>query len=248
MFMGEKLRRKEEKMANYENGLDTKAKIIDACKELFYSKGFEKTTFRDIGMQAGVNQGLIVYYFKNKNILASTVFQSVMSQMMEQIEGHFAEAENLTRYFISDFLYFRLLYEDENFRRFIESCCDNGVLHKNPETYEKEYKKYYDEIIQFLEKDYIADVTLKDGLIAVYEGMKDTYSIYICRNLHQMTIDVAATNYITIYCNLLDIPKDVYGEKMLRAELLSNQVEVSVDRLNFSVCKGHHARIKWNEA
>jgi len=234
-------------MANYENGLDTKAKIIDACKDLFYLKGFEKTTFKDIGQLAGVNQGLIVYYFKNKNILASTVFQLVMSQLMEQIERQFQKAENLTRYFISDFLYFRLLYEDENFRRFMESCCINGVLHKNPETYEKEYEKYYDEIIQFLERDYIADVTLKDGLIAVYEGMKDTYTLYICRNLDQMTIDVAATNYITIYCHLLDIPKDVYGERMLRAELLSNQVIVSVDRLNFSMQKGHHARVRWNE-
>ncbi len=96
-------------MANYENGLDTKAKIIDACKELFYLKGFEKTTFKDIGELAGVNQGLIVYYFKNKNILASTVFQLVMSQLMEQIERQFQKAENLTRYFIGDFLDFRLL-------------------------------------------------------------------------------------------------------------------------------------------
>ena len=84
-------------------------------------------------------------------------------------------------------------------------------------------------------------------MIAVYEGMKDTYTLYICRNLDQMTIDVAATNYITIYCHLLDIPKDVYGERMLRAELLSNQVIVSVDRLNFSMQKGHHARVRWNE-
>ena len=234
-------------MANYENGLDTKAKIIDACKELFYSKGFEKTTFKDISQLAGANQGLIVYYFKNKNILASTVFQAVMSQMMKQIERHFLETDNLTRYFISDFLYLRLLYEDENFRGFIESCCFNGVLNKNPETFEKEYEKYYNEIIQFMEKAYIADVTLKDGLLAVYEGMKNTYSLYICRNLHHMTIDVAATNYITIYCHLLDIPKDVYGEKMLQAELLSNQVIVSVSRLNFTMRKGHHARVRWNE-
>ena len=98
-----------------------------------------------------------------------------------------------------------------------------------------------------MEKAYIADVTLKDGLLAVYEGMKNTYSLYICRNLHHMTIDVAATNYITIYCHLLDIPKDVYGEKMLQAELLSNQVIVSVSRLNFTMRKGHHARVRWNE-
>ena len=227
-------------MANYENGLDTKAKIIDACRELFYTKGFDKTTFKDISESAGVNQGLIVYYFKSKNTLASTIYQSVMTELLDQIEYHFAETEYLTRYFISDFLYFRLLYEDEYFRRFIETCCANGVLNKNPESFNNEYQKYYDEIIQFLEDDYISDLTLKDGLIAVYEGMKNTYSLYICHNFRQMTTDVAATNYITIYCHLLDVPKSVFGTKMLVAELLSNQMEVSIHNFSFTMTPSHH--------
>ena len=227
-------------MANYENGLDTKAKIIDACSELFYTKGLDKTTFKDISALANVNQGLIVYYYKNKNILASTVFQSVMTGLMKQIETNFPRTESLTRYFISDFLYFRLLYEDVHFRRFMENCCANGVLNKNSDFFDGQYQIYYDEIISFMEEDYISDVTLKDGLIAVYEGMKNTYSLYICNNFAQMTTDVATTNYITIYCHLLDIPKSMYGEKMLKAELLSNQMEVSVKGLQFSMVKSHH--------
>lgn len=222
-------------MANYENGLDTKAKIIDACKELFYLKGFDKTTFKDIGELASVNQGLIVYYYKTKNILANTIFQCVMTDMMKQIEAAFFDEDNLTRYFISDFLYFHLLYEDECFRKFIETCCLNGALNKNPTVFGEDYQKYYNEIINFFEESYIADVTLKEGLLAVFEGMKDTYSLYICRNHQRMTVDVAATNYITIYCHLLDIPEDVYGARMLNAELLSNQVTVSADRFQFSM-------------
>lgn len=70
-------------MANYENGLETKAKIIDICKKLFYSKGFKKTTFKDISQLANVNQGLIVYYYKTKNILANTIFQDVMTEMLK---------------------------------------------------------------------------------------------------------------------------------------------------------------------
>ena len=33
-------------MANYENGLDTKEKILYTAKTLFYEKGYEATTFR----------------------------------------------------------------------------------------------------------------------------------------------------------------------------------------------------------
>lgn len=222
-------------MANYENGLETKSRIINTCKELFYTKGFDQTTFKDIGRTAGVNQGLIVYYYKTKNILANTVFQDVMTEMMTQIDSLFSEEDTLTRYFISDFLYFRLLYEDECFRNFIENCCSNGILTKSSVAMKKEYLKYYDEIINYFEDEYIADLTLKEGLIAVFDGMKDTYSLYICQNHKKMTVDVAATNYITIYCHLMNIPQDVYGAKMLHAELLTNQTEISVENFQFQI-------------
>ena len=222
-------------MANYENGRETKAKIIEACKDLFYYKGFNQTTFKEISEVAGVNQGLIIYYFKNKNVLARTVFQSVMTRLMEQIHEWFPNQENLVRYFISDYLYFRMLYEDENFRRFVETCCSGGILNKDSESSDEGYQKQYDEIIHFMEDDYITDITMRDGLIAVYEGMKDNYSLYICRNHQIMATDVAATNYITLYCHLLDIPKSTYGGKMIQAQLLANQVGVSVYRFDLKM-------------
>lgn len=224
-------------MANYENGLDTKEKILDACRVLFYLKGFEKTTFKDIGESAKANQGLIVYYYKNKNVLANTIFQSVMTQLMKRIQEYFSSEESLVCYFISDFLYFRMLYEDEYFRRFVESCCNNGILNKNPETFDEEYKRYYDEMISFMEDSYIFDDSMRDGLLAVYEGMKDSYSLYICRNYSHMTTDAATINYITLYCHLLDIPREIYGERMLYAQLLANHLEVSIRNFCFEMKK-----------
>lgn len=222
-------------MANYGNGLETKAKILDACKELFYTRGFAKTTFKDIGQMADVNQGLIVYYYKTKNILANTVFQDVMIEMMGQIEREFAGEDTLTRFFISDHLYFRLLYEDAHFRDFIEACCLNGVLAKDPVNLQEGYRRYYDEIIDFFDDEYIQDTTLREGLLVVFDGMKDVYSLHICRNYERLPMDVAATDYITIYCHLMNIPSEAYGAKMFQAELLANQVEVSVDRFRFLI-------------
>lgn len=222
-------------MANYENGLETKARIMDTCKELFYSKGFTKTTFKDIGQLADVNQGLIVYYYKTKNILANTVFQDMMAEMMKQIETIFAREDTLTQFFISDFLYFRLLYEDLRFRKFIENCCSNGVLEKKSANLKEEYRKYYDGMVEFFDDEYIQDTTLKEGLLAVFEGMKDNYSLYICQNCHRLAVDVAATNYITIYCHLINISSEIYGAKMLHAELLANQVEVSADQFKLKI-------------
>ncbi len=222
-------------MANYENGLETKTRIIDACKELFYSKGFKKTTFKDIGQLADVNQGLIVYYYKTKNILANTIFQDVMTDMMKQIKLSFPKEDTLTQFFISDFLYFRLLYEDESFRDFIESCCSNGALTKNSTCFHEEYRKQYNEIINYFDDEFISDNVLKGGLIAVFDGMKDIYSLYVCENFKNMELDVATTNYITIYCHLMNIPSNIYGAKMFQAQLLSNRLKASVENFNFSI-------------
>lgn len=222
-------------MANYENGLETKAKIIDTCKKLFYSKGFKKTTFKDISQLASVNQGLIVYYYKTKNILANTVFQDVMTEMLKQIRIVFPQEDTLTQFFIDDFLYFRLLYDDEAFRDFMESCCSNGTLNKNSDNFNDEYREQYNEIINYFDDEYISDNILKGGLIAVFDGMKDIYTLYICKNFQNIEIDVATTNYITIYCHLMNIPSNIYGAKMLQAQLLSNRVEVSVKDFRFLI-------------
>ena len=51
-------------MAQYKTGRNTKEKIIEASKSLFYEKGYNNTTFNEICAKAEVNSGLISYHFK----------------------------------------------------------------------------------------------------------------------------------------------------------------------------------------
>ena len=46
-------------MGKYQNGLETQEKILDACRVLFYEKGYDKTTFADISKMTGINQSAI---------------------------------------------------------------------------------------------------------------------------------------------------------------------------------------------
>ena len=43
--------------------------ILDAAMQVFYLKGYEKATIRDIALDIGVAQGLIYRYFKSKEAL-----------------------------------------------------------------------------------------------------------------------------------------------------------------------------------
>lgn len=48
---------------------ETRAKILDAAIAVFSDRGFNTASTRDIARVAGVNQGLITYHFKSKEIL-----------------------------------------------------------------------------------------------------------------------------------------------------------------------------------
>jgi AcrR family transcriptional regulator len=47
----------------------TKAALLDAARELFIERGFDRTTVRDIATLAGVNQALLFRYFGSKESL-----------------------------------------------------------------------------------------------------------------------------------------------------------------------------------
>jgi len=46
---------------------DTREAILEAARELFAEKGFERTTMRAVGERAGVDPALISYWFGSKD-------------------------------------------------------------------------------------------------------------------------------------------------------------------------------------
>lgn len=48
-------------------GPDTREQILEAARELFAEKGFERTTMRAVAERAGVDPALIAHYFGNKD-------------------------------------------------------------------------------------------------------------------------------------------------------------------------------------
>lgn len=50
-------------------GADTRGAILDAARELFSTRGFERTTIRSIALRAGVDPALVLHYFGSKDSL-----------------------------------------------------------------------------------------------------------------------------------------------------------------------------------
>lgn len=52
-----------------ENAEESRARIVEAAKDLFAGSGYNGTSIRAIASRAGVSEGLIYHYFKNKSDL-----------------------------------------------------------------------------------------------------------------------------------------------------------------------------------
>lgn len=64
---------------------ETRHLIIEAAIAAFSDFGFRGASTRDIASQAGVNQGLLTYHFKNKEELWKAAADSIFKELREQM-------------------------------------------------------------------------------------------------------------------------------------------------------------------
>jgi AcrR family transcriptional regulator len=68
-------------------GDKTRKKILEAAEDLFSKNGFHETSIKQITQVAGVNQGLVYYYFKDKNEIVTSLFADIISELSAAVEG-----------------------------------------------------------------------------------------------------------------------------------------------------------------
>ena len=62
----------------------TRDQILDAAERLFARQGFDPTTIKAIGGEAGLNPALLYYYFRSKEELYRAVLQRVVGGLVER--------------------------------------------------------------------------------------------------------------------------------------------------------------------
>lgn len=60
-------------------------KLVDAAREVFYEKGYDGATVRDIAKKAAVNLALLHYYFRTKDKLFEVVFQDALNLLFRKL-------------------------------------------------------------------------------------------------------------------------------------------------------------------
>ena len=70
---------------------DTEAKILEAAKKIFVTKGFAGARMQEIADEANINKAMLHYYFRNKQLLFDKILQSYLSlispRLIESLSG-----------------------------------------------------------------------------------------------------------------------------------------------------------------
>ncbi len=105
-------------MASYSVGIQTKKRIFEKCKELFYENGFDDTSFQDISEALNINKGLLPYHFGTKNNIAREILDEFINNQrnaaLEAIDTDDRSVATIT----SLMLFYTLILEDEKLKRF----------------------------------------------------------------------------------------------------------------------------------
>ena len=67
------------------NDRNTEQKILDAAGEVVHLKGFDGARMQEIASKAGINKGLLHYYFKTKDALFDAIFGTALKQVISRI-------------------------------------------------------------------------------------------------------------------------------------------------------------------
>jgi TetR/AcrR family fatty acid metabolism transcriptional regulator len=68
-------------------GADRRARITDAAIEVFADRGFHGARVADVARRAGVADGTIYLYFRNKEELLLSVFEEKMQLLLDGVRG-----------------------------------------------------------------------------------------------------------------------------------------------------------------
>lgn len=150
----------------------TRAKLLDAAKDIFAQKGFHKTTANDIANIAGVGYGTFYLYFKDKK----DIFYTLITQVEDDLYTASQDGVDLDQEYEPGRSSYRALRKD--IKAIFKSFLDHAevvLISKELAVTDPEFKVKYEALRarlikrteQILEKSNIAKVNYRIAAIAI---------------------------------------------------------------------------------
>lgn len=219
-------------MGNYKTGLETKEKIYDTAKKLFYEDGFVKTTLSEIAKQSGANKAMVSYYFGNKNNLALEIYNEYMLAMKVKtqniINESFPKSDLLLRTAIEYRIQNRNCNTNHGLNRFFRELCDSNILLKTTNA-----------SVSFTEninKAYKLGLSKTDVRAISIANTASVHGLYIARNegFLDCTSQYLAEIEIKLLFHSLGFENELIEKYLAESREVVDKIEISVGK-NFKV-------------
>ncbi|PEY42413.1 TetR family transcriptional regulator [Bacillus cereus] len=170
----------------------TKQKVIDAAISLFYTKGYDGTSVRDIAKRADVNVANISYYFAGKQGLLEQLITDFLEGYIGVIERSVEQREYLSAKEVMNQIVrgiLRYQFEHRELTRFFyrELSLDTTLIREVMTVYFSKERYYIEQIIkqgqmqqEFQKISFTMFMTQLKGMI----NMPYLYPQYITEVLH----------------------------------------------------------------
>ena len=202
---------------------EKKALILETCKELFYEKGYNETTYEDIYTAAGLPPGSVTYYFTGKKIIAETIHAEYELKVRTMLSSLVADDYELRVMSALETLnWWNVFFVNPSIRRFIVEIGREGVLRKS-----------FLGNTEYLFKLHINEYNLRIngprlGLItAAYIGVMTELLLNAGENLSAYTAEEMADFAIETAYKLLNISSAAINDTIGKAHVIYDEVKIN---------------------
>ncbi len=158
---------------------DKKEKLISTATKLFEEKGFDGVKMRELSEKAGVNKGLVHYYFKNKDAIFMEVFKRKAGKMYINLEEILSEPDSTFEEKVAKMVdeYMKMLAHNPKLPLFVFS-----EVNKNPHLLEQmKFGETIGTTVKLLSKILKQEGSKLDG----FQFLLSTISLCIFPNIMQ---------------------------------------------------------------
>lgn len=205
-------------MGKYQNGLETQEKILAACRELFYEKGYDKTTFADISKMTGINQSAIHYHFKSKENLLQLIYSATVKKNNELVEFYSDRSTSaLAKFFFGGQLYLYKAYHDAEYRRFFIDAA--RLLRTNADSFVNEQA----DILDFLKSKKGTDDEDKHFDLMIVAAVDQMMLLYMDNNMENLDLMALEKRVKKTYKKLMEVSDEEYQKAVAQQQLLEER-------------------------
>ena len=103
-----------------EDAEQTRQSILASARDIFYEKGYSRTTFDEIAKRINLTKGAVYWYFRNKPDIVATLINEYAQTHLDALQSYIPE-DNCSFSNLIEMLLFnnRILREDENTYKFL---------------------------------------------------------------------------------------------------------------------------------